>query len=263
MGNEESVSLTVEGAVAWLAFNAPGRLNTLTLDTIRRLDDLLREVASNPHVRCLVVRGEGRAFMAGGDLGYLDEAGEQAPGEARKVIMALNAAIELLSDLPMPTVASVHGAVAGAGNSIMLACDLAIAASDTRFVYAYDAIASTPDGGLSWLLPRVVGQRRALEIAFLSEPLTAQRAFDLGLVNRLVDPAALEAETAALAGMLAGKATRALVATRRLMRQGQERTWRDQLGQECLAFCESAQTRDFLDGVRAFFEKRPAQFVGK
>lgn len=259
----ESVVLSLEDAVATIAFNRPQAMNTLTLETIGRLHDLLIDVERRADIRCLVIKGEGRVFMAGGDLGYLDAAGERAPEEARKVIDALNAAMGLLVELSKPTVACVHGAVAGAGNSIMLACDMALAAAGTKFVYAYGAIASASDGGLSWSLPRVVGMRRALEIAYLPQQITAEQALSYGLVNRVVDPAALESETAALARRLAEGPTLALAATRRLMRDGQTRTFDQQLVAEREAFCAAAATEDFREGVRAFFERRPANFAGK
>ncbi len=148
---------------------------------IEELDGLLAQIDDAPDICAVLLHGEGRAFMAGGDLDYLRVA-EDAPAAAGATIRSLNKTILRLTRLSKPTVACAHGVVAGAGLSILLACDVAVAAQDCRFVYAYDAIAAVPDGGLSHFLPRTIGLGRALKFAFLGGYLTASEAESFGLV---------------------------------------------------------------------------------
>lgn len=245
-----------------LRFNRPEALNTLTLEVVIEFDSLLKVVAAQS-ARALLITGEGKNFMAGGDLTYLMEAGEKAPAEAFKVIDALNGAMLRLAELDCPTVIAVQGAVAGAGLSLMLNCDIAIAEEDARFVFAYDRIAASPDGGLSWTLPRVVGLRRALEIAVSGEPVAAARALELGLVTTIVTADSLRPQAEAVTERLAAGPSRALAATRRLMLDGQVRNFADQLIAERDSFCERAATEDFHEAVTAFFARRKPVYQGR
>ncbi|MCA1972129.1 MAG: enoyl-CoA hydratase/isomerase family protein, partial [Caenispirillum sp.] len=162
-----------------------------------------------------------------------------------------------------PVVAALHGAVAGAGMSLALACDLAVAAEDARFVFAYTAIGTTPDGSGSFFLPRLVGLRRAMEIALLGEPINAAHALELGLVSQVVPTVDLEAAALALAERLAAGPTAAYGRVRRLYERSFGATLADQLEAEREAFMASTRTRDFAEGCRAFTEKRRPQFHGE
>ena len=159
--------------------------------------------------------------------------------------------------------ASVHGAVAGAGASLMLAADLAIAADDSRINLAYSAIGATPDATSTWTLPRLVGLRRSMEIALLSDPISAADALALGLFNRVVPRAALAAETDLLARRLAAGPTLAYGHIKRLLRGSFDCTMAEQMGRERTAFRETSHTADFAEGTRAFVEKRRAKFAGR
>lgn len=174
--------LVVERAagVAQLRFNRPDVLNALDAGLANALLEACRSIASDSAVRVVVLGGNGRAFMAGGDLAAM----RRAPVEAADaLIRPLHAAVQLLSEMPVPVLASVHGAAAGAGISLMLAADLAIAAEGTRFNFAYTDIAASCDGGASWALPRLLGLRKALEIALLCESFDATEALRLGLLE--------------------------------------------------------------------------------
>ena len=176
-------------------------------------------------------------------------------GELHRAILALRQA-------PKPVLAAVHGAVAGAGVSVMAAADLAIAADDTKFTLAYSRIGASPDGGSTWFLPRLIGARRALELMLLADNFDAQTALQFGLVNRVVAAAALEAETARLAQRLADGPTLAYAATKALVNRSFESPLADQLDAEAAAFAQCAATRDFAAGVTAFVSKAKPEFNG-
>lgn len=258
----DSVLLTRDGAVAWVRFNRPAALNALDEDTATAFRDACRAVAGDSEVRALVIAGQGRGFMAGGDLARFGADPDRAPEVASAIIGPLHEALLTLDALSVPVIASVHGPVAGAGFSVATAADLCIAADDARFTLAYARIGATPDGSGSYHIPRLVGLRRALELALLADTIDAAEALRIGLVNRVVPAAALEEETKALAGRLAAGPTAAYARIRRMMRD----SWGADLGQ-CLDvehdnFRASAATADFREGVAAFLGKRPARFQG-
>ncbi|GAB3629735.1 hypothetical protein GCM10027419_45900 [Pandoraea terrae] len=181
---------------------------------------------------------------------------------ADSLIKPIHAGIALLAQLPMPVVASVHGAVAGAGLSITLAADLAIAADDTTFSTAYIKIGASPDASSSWHLPRIVGLRKAMEICLLGERIDAHEALRLSLVNRVVPTADLVAQTEALVQRLAAGPTVALARTKQLLRAAQTSDLASQLSAEHEAFRSCAALEDFREGVNAFFDRRKPQYRG-
>ena len=175
----------------------------------------------------------------------------------------LHRAVLALREAAQPVIAAVHGAVAGAGMSLLAAADLAIAADGTKFSMAYSAIGTSPDGGSTWFLPRLVGARRAMELLLLSEPFDAATALRYGLVNRVVPVDELEAIAAQLARHLAGGPARAHAEIKALVNRSFETTLPAQLDAEAAAFARCAATRDFNEGVTAFVGKRKAKFEGR
>ncbi|MCU1345913.1 MAG: hypothetical protein JWL70_2179, partial [Acidimicrobiia bacterium] len=169
---------------------------------------------------------------------------------------------ESMATLDVPVIAAVQGSVAGAGLSLTAACDLVIAARSAKFVLAYSRVGLSPDGGASWALPRLVGLRRALELALLNRMLSADEALEWGLITMVVDDAALENEALALAQQLAAGPTRALGAARRLMRAATDTGLRDQLAAEAREVSANGARHDGQEGVKAFLEKRAPQFRG-
>jgi 2-(1,2-epoxy-1,2-dihydrophenyl)acetyl-CoA isomerase len=161
-----------------------------------------------------------------------------------------------------PVLASVHGAVAGAGISLLAAADLALAAADAKFTLAYSRIAASPDGGSTYFLPRLIGVRRALEMALLSDTFDAHTAREIGLVNWVVSAAELAAETEKIAGRLASGPTVAYGETKALVNQSFDNTLERQLEAEAQAFARCARTADLAEGVTAFVEKRKPNFEG-
>ena len=219
----ETILLTREGAVATLTLNRPDALNTLDLTMMDALVCCTADLARDDAVHVVVVRGAGRHFMAGGDIrmfaGQLNEPPATRSAQFQRIVEGLHAAIENLHRMPHPVICCVHGAVAGFGLSLMNACDLVIAADDTYFASAYRQIALTPDGGGSWSLPRLVGTRKAMEILMLGDRFGATEALALGLVNRVVPAAELDAATDAMANALAAGPMLAVRNTKRLVRE--------------------------------------------
>lgn len=260
---ERTVLLEIDGPIARMRFNRPRVLNAINDEMVADLNAALRVVQDDPAVRVMVLSGAGRAFMAGGDVEVFHAAGAAAPAVLERLITPFHEAIELMARLPFPVIASLHGAVAGAGVSMALAADLAIAADDASFTLAYARIGASPDGSATWSLPRVVGLRKALEIALLAESLGADEALRLGLVNRLVPAADLVAATNELAERLARGPTRAYANIRALMRASLDNDLATQMRAEGRGLIAAAATRDFAEGVAAFVGKRPAKFDGR
>ena len=248
------------GAVATLRFNRPEALNAIDVPMANAFLAAVQSIAADPGVRAVVLRGNGRGFMAGGDLATLRADPVQG---AIDILTPLNAALQLLAQMNAPVIAQVHGAAAGAGLSLVLMADYVIAAEGTRFNLAYINLGTSCDVGASWALPRIVGVRQALEIALLGEAFTADDALRLGLVNRVVPGAELDSATTALAQRLASGPTLAYGAMKRLMRASMDHTLPEQLAAEKGAFVHCAGTEDFRAGVEAFHQRQSPQFVGR
>jgi 2-(1,2-epoxy-1,2-dihydrophenyl)acetyl-CoA isomerase len=253
-----STEFSMDGGIATIRFNRPKVLNALDIPSAQEFLAACERISqSDGEVRVVVIRGTGRGFMAGGDLSML-----QAEGGARALIEPMHRGLALLADQPAPVLASLNGAVAGAGLSLALGADLAIAADDAVFNLAYSKVGASCDLGGSWALPRVVGLRRAMEISLLSDPVEAAQALDWGLVNRVVPAADLDAQTLALAQRLAQGPTAAYGRMRQLMRTSFERSFTGQLDAERDAFLAGTTSADFREGVAAFLGRRQPAFTG-
>ena len=257
---QQPLLLERNGAIATLRFNRPEALNAINVPMANAFLTAVQSIAADPGVRAVVLRGNGRGFMAGGDLATLRADPVQG---AIDILTPLNAALQLLAQMNAPVIAQVHGAAAGAGLSLVLMADYVIAAEGTRFNLAYINLGTSCDVGASWALPRIVGVRQALEIALLGEAFTADDALRLGLINRVVPGAELDSATAALAQRLASGPTLAYGAMKRLMRASMDHTLPEQLAAEKDAFVHCAGTEDFRAGVEAFHQRQSAQFVGR
>lgn len=253
-----SPSLYVEmsGQVAYLRFNRPEVLNALNVELAEQLAQACRGVADDPAVRVVVLSGHGKAFMAGGDLQTMRA---QPVEVVNSLIPPVHEAVRLLATMPKPVLASVHGAAAGAGMSIMLAADLALATTATRFTFAYTDIGASCDGGMSWSLPRLVGLRKAMEIAMMGDTFDASEALRIGLVNRVVDAEQLALQTEELAQRLARREPYALAHVKRLLRTSSMRDLPAQLDQEHTAFLDCAQRPEFTAAIDAFYAARAAR----
>jgi len=249
-----------DGHIARIHFNRPDALNAIDATMARDFKAACVAISADPEVRVVVLSGEGRAFIAGGDI---KEFQVDAASVAEKLIDPLHEGVLLLSGLRSPVLASLHGAVAGAGFSLAMICDLAIAAEDTKFNLAYCNLATTSDLGASWSLPRLVGLRKATEIALLSGTIDATEALRLGLVNRVVPKAELEEQTEALAARLARQAPIAMGKMKKLLRESFANDLALQLAAERQSFAECARTADFAEAVDAFLGKRAASYTGR
>ena len=259
----ESILYSVADAVATITLNRPQVMNALDLAMISQLRAACERAERDGAVRAVVVRGAGPAFVAGGDVSMFHANLHRGPELVREGAEELHRAILALRRAPKPVLASVHGAAAGAGVSLVAAADLAIAAEGTRFTLAYSGIGASPDGGATWFLPRLMGWRRALELMLLSNTFEALDAQRLGLVNWVVSGEAIAAETERIARRLAGGATRAFAETKRLLDGSHDHTLAAQLDAEVEAFARCAATSDFAEGVTAFVEKRKPMFRGE
>lgn len=261
---DPAVLLSIDDdGIAEIRFNRPARLNVLDVETANALHDRVVDATADPRVRVIVLSAEGRAFVAGGDLAFMRAAGEQAGQAAQQLIGPIHAALLRLSQAEQPVIASLQGAVAGGGMSIALQADLAIAADDTVMNMAYVKIGNSPDCSGTWTLPRIVGLRKAMEIALLSDPIGADEALRLGLVNRVVPRAELPEQTRALARRLAASAPLALATIKRQLRASLGNTLQQQLDDEQSSFAANAASADFREALNAFFEKRKPKFSGQ
>ena len=262
---EPTVLYAVQGAVAVLTLNRPQALNSFSRRMHHDLWAALDRAEADLSVRALVITGAGRGFCAGADLSEFDFAPgpnlrERAdPGPL--IDQAFNPTARRLLALRMPTVAAVNGVAAGAGASLAMTCDMAIAAPQASFIQAFSKIGLVPDAGGSWLLVQKVGLARAMGLALTGDKLGAAQAHDWGMVWAVADDPL--AAAIALAQRLAAMPTRALVATRDLLREGINRTLDRQLDAERDQQSALAGTHDYIEGVTAFLEKRPAVFKGE
>lgn len=264
--SEPLVLVAREGAVATLTLNRPKALNALNRELTQALREAVLAAEQDRGVRCLVLRG-GEHFMAGGDLKWFHEQlgsvdSARLKGQFEGFVQEVHGVIISLRRMPKPVVASVRGAAAGFGLSLMMACDLALAADNAYFTLAYALIGASPDGSSTFSLPRLVGQKKAMELALLGERFDAATAERLGLVNRVVPSASLEEETARLATRLAAGPTAVYGRTKALLNASLQNSLEAQLQREAECFAQSATEPDFREGIAAFIEKRAPRFKG-
>jgi 2-(1,2-epoxy-1,2-dihydrophenyl)acetyl-CoA isomerase len=261
---DEPVLLRIDGPIARLTLNRPQVMNALDRAMAERLAAAVTQIAGDRAIRVVVVSGAGDGFMAGGDIGLFKETLAVAPAERRVIFQSLvdtaHAAILGLRRLPVPVIASIHGPVAGFGMSLLMACDLAVAADSAIFTLAYSLIGLSPDGGSTYFLPRHVGSKKAMEIALLGDRFDAATALRLGLVNDVVAAAELAARVTALAERLARGPGQAYAATKRLLDQSALNSIEAQLDAEKESLVRSTTTADFTEGVEAFLARRPPRF---
>ncbi|HWZ42940.1 MAG TPA: enoyl-CoA hydratase-related protein [Candidatus Saccharimonadales bacterium] len=262
-----TVLMRKEGAVCELTLNRPQSLNAFNDELMQDFTDAIEQIEKDTGIRCVVIKGAGPAFMAGGDIKMFHQQLGQSPEQLRSTFKQfvgnLHPLIEKLANLRVPVVAAVHGAVAGFGVSLTMLCDFVLVANDSFFTLAYVHLGTSPDGSSTYFLPRLVGLRRAKEIALLGDRIPAEEAVRLGLAYKAVPPASLEAETKALSARLAAGPTHAYANTKALLLASFDRGLSQQMDAETESFADCASGPDFAEGVKAFVERRKPSFTGK
>lgn len=263
----DAVSQDVADGVLTLTMNWPDRLNVLGGEMVDGLAAGFGRAQQEAEVHCVVLQGAGKHFCAGGDIQMMQDwvamDVDDRQQQFRSFIGQFHVTINAMQSLPKPVIGSLHGAVAGAGLSIATGCDLAIAADDAVFTLAYIKIGVSPDGGGTYCLPRIVGLKKAMEIAMFGDRFDATTALSLGLVNKVVAAEEREQETRALAQRLAEGPTVALGQTKALLQSSLRSDLDGQLRSEAESFAHCAATDDFAEGMQAFMEKRAPRFAGK
>jgi 2-(1,2-epoxy-1,2-dihydrophenyl)acetyl-CoA isomerase len=259
----QNILFDITGGVARLTLNRPDRLNSFNTAMHAEVREALGRLGGSD-ARVLVLTGAGRGFCAGQDLGdravapggTAADLGESIEKNYKPLVLALRA-------LQMPVIAAVNGVAAGAGANIALACDLVIAARSASFVQAFSKLGLVPDSGGTWSLPRLIGNARAMGLTLLGDKLPAEQAAQWGLIWRCVEDSELSATVDALATQLAAAPTRGLARTKQALYEGWGRTLEEQLDIERDYQRELGRTADYAEGVAAFTQKRPPQFMGR
>ncbi len=267
------VRLDVEGPLAIIVMNDPATMNAMGLEMLQGMHEALEYIEQEENgIRAVVLTGEGRGFCSGANLnpgsggGAATAAaggGNARPDAGSALETGYHPVLRRLRELNMPIVTAVNGAAAGVGMSFALMGDMVIAEENSYFLQAFRRIGLVPDGGATWILPRLVGTKRAMELSLLGEKLPAPTALDWGLINRVVpDGTALDAAKT-LAAELAEGPTTTLAMIRELYWQSFENSYEEQIHEERKAQRIAGRTADFIEGVTAFLQKRKANFTGK
>lgn len=257
------VLLSRAGAVATITLNRPEAGNTINMALAEGLARVLDEIVDDPAVRCVVLTGEGRLFCGGGDISAFAAAGDSTPQLLRKLADAFHASVLRMAKMAKPLVMLVNGPAAGAGMSLALSGDVVLAARSAHFTAAYGMVGLTPDGGMSWLLPRLVGLRNAQEMILTNRRVGAEEAAEIGLITRVMDDADLVAAGQELAAGLAEAPTGALGGARALLSVSLHNPLDVQLDLEARTISAAGATADSREGIGAFLARRKPQFTGE
>ena len=262
----KTLEITSDGDIGTLTLNRPDAMNAMNPDLIGELTVAAAWLADRAPFRALVVTGSGRAFSAGGDVNWfqkgLDDPAHDLPADVRRGAEILHQAIVDFRRIPYPVIGAINGAAAGAGFSLALMCDLRIASEQAFFVVAYGRIGASPDGGMTYFLPRVVGPAKALELALDDPVIDPQAALDLGIVSEVVPPDKLLEAANAKAAELAVKAPHYVRMAKRLINESIEHSLTDHLQLERHGIADSMATEDLRRGVAAFKAGETPDFTG-
>jgi 2-(1,2-epoxy-1,2-dihydrophenyl)acetyl-CoA isomerase len=259
-GSGSPLLFTRENGVARLTLNRPHAGNSIDVSLARALMEAAIACDEDDSIRCVVMTGAGRMFCAGGDIGAFAASGDKIPALLKELTAYVHSAVSRFSRMGKPMVTAVNGAAAGAGFNLSLLGDIVLAARPAYFTVAYTAIGLTPDGGASWLLPRLVGLRRAQEWALTNKRVSAAEALEAGLITRVVEDTALLEEADKLAGELAASAVRALGRTRNLLLDSFSNPLELHLEQEARNIAAASRDAEGQEGVAAFLAKRKPDF---
>lgn len=258
----QAIMVSEDDNIRTITLNRPDNLNAINERITSELREELEAISRNRALRCLVLTGAGRAFSAGQDLKEIS-ARQEPVDYTRELHRRYHPIVTGLRSLEIPVIASINGAAAGAGWSLALACDLRIASTRATFLSAFGKIGLVPDAGMTWLLPRLVGLAKALEITWLGDPISAHDALALGLVNRLAEPDQLAAVTRETAARLTRAAPRSLALSKQAMYASLANGFEAQLEYEARSQGIAGRTKDYARGVRSFMNKQPPEFIGE
>jgi 2-(1,2-epoxy-1,2-dihydrophenyl)acetyl-CoA isomerase len=260
----ERVLTRVDGAVARITFNRPEVRNAVNHEMLVTIREFLKRIEEDTAVRCIVLAGAGEHFMSGADVGGFKEAlkasKEQRKRDFEARVQSAGSLFVSLARMPQPVVASVRGAVAGAALGFVAGADFAVCGSNSIFVLAHVRIGACPDGSSTYYLPRVLGPRKAKELAILGDKMSAEDALRFGLVNFVVPDAQVQSTTEDLVKRIIDAPRRSVQWAKRLMSESLDNSIERQLQREAQGFGECAGSDDFAEGVSAFLEKRAAKF---
>ena len=260
----KTIELSMNDGAATLILNRPDRLNSFTVEMHEEMQDALTKIEKDSSIRALLLTGAGRGFCAGQDLNDRAVApGGDSVDLGHSCETYWNPMVRRLSEMPIPAICAVNGVAAGAGANVALACDIVLAAKSAKFIQSFANIGLIPDSGGSWVLPRLIGQARALAITLTGEPVKAEKAEDWGMIYKAVDDESLISEASALAERLARGPTRGLAETKKRIRESSLNTLQQELDLERDAMRELGYSKDYAEGVAAFMEKRKPTFKGK
>jgi 2-(1,2-epoxy-1,2-dihydrophenyl)acetyl-CoA isomerase len=256
------VLFTRSGPVAKITLNRPTHGNAINLELARALAAVSLQCDTDESIRCVVLGASGRLFCVGGDLNQFHDAGTEISDFLSELARTLHTAISLLARMRKPLLTLVNGPAAGAGLSVALLGDVVLTARSAHFACAYTSIGLTPDGGMTWMLPRLVGLRKAQEMLLTNCRIGSSEAERIGLITRVVDDEVLPHEGAALAATLARSATHALGATRSLILESFDSSFDTQLAREARTIAAAGKRGEGVEGIAAFVSKRAANFDG-
>lgn len=259
----DTVLITKKNQIATLTFNRPDKMNAFNRHMAIQLESLIDNVKKDHSIRAVILCGAGEVFMAGSDIHEFNKDTDMTSADALSFMRRFNSSILTLREMDKLVLASVHGLVTGTGISLMLAADLVIASELTQFSLGFCRLATSPAGGVSYYLPRLVGMKRALELLFLSDNFDVSTAKSMGLVNWVVPPDELDQKTQQMADRLVHGPTLAFGKTKKLVNLAWQNKLQQQLELEADAFVKSMRTMDFKGALRAFINKRQPEYEGR
>jgi len=259
----KTIILNIENGIATLTLNRPESYNALSLELAGELLEVVLECDENGSVKVLIITGAGKAFCAGGDVKEFHQNLDSASLYLKKLTSQLHKSIAKICRMPKPVIAAVNGVAAGGGFSLSLACDMTIAAESAKFVPAYSEIAASPDLGMTYFLPRILGNKKAFELALVRKQLSASEAKEWGLANQVVPDGTLRPEVMKIAEHLLGNSSSAIGATKKLFQLSWSQSLETQMENESEFIARAGSSRDFREGVAAFMERRKPRFDGK